>query len=66
MNKSRRVTAEIVRAKREGKGRKKEWMPRGEPIPPNKIHISAKGVYRRKNKNWIDYLQEEEEVEETR
>lgn len=64
MSKSRRVTAEIVRAKREGKGRKKEWMPRGEAIPPNRIHIPLKGVYRRKKRSWTDYLPEDEVEEE--
>jgi hypothetical protein len=50
-----RITAEIVRAKREGKGRRKEWQPRGEPIPPNKVHI-PKTSYSRSLRNWRDYL----------
>lgn len=52
----RRITAEIVRAKQEGKGRRKEWMPRGEPIPPGKVHIPKVSYSRKRIRNWKDYL----------
>lgn len=57
MSKSRRrITAEIVRAKQEGKGRRKEWMPRGEPIPPGKSHIPKTSYNRKRVGNWKDYI----------
>lgn len=60
----RRVTAELIRAKREGKGRKKEWQPRGELIPPNKVHITKTDYKRRKgSNNWKRYLELVEEDE---
>jgi hypothetical protein len=52
----RRITAEIVRAKREGKGRRKEWQPRGELIPPNKVHVPKTSYSRKRINNWKDFL----------
>jgi len=41
------------------KGRKKEWQPRGESIPPNKV-IPKKGSYKRIKFDWEEFLIMEE------
>lgn len=40
---------------RRNKGRKKEWRPRGEPIPQSYAHVPKK-AYKRKKLNWKDLL----------
>jgi len=50
----RQLEAEMKR----NKGRKKEWQPRGELIPPNKTHTPKKGAYKRTKLNWKDLLEE--------
>jgi hypothetical protein len=46
-----------------GKGRKRLWKPRGEPIPGHRIHEPSRP---RRNPNWKDYLSllEEEDLDE--
>jgi hypothetical protein len=41
------------------KGRKKEWQPRGESIPPNKV-IPRKDSYKRIKIDWKEFLIMEE------
>lgn len=40
------------------KGRKKPWKPRGELIPPNRVHTSKNKPYRRVKLNWKELLVE--------
>ncbi len=55
---------DIVREKQYGKGRRREWHPRGSTlIPGHKVHM-PKDAYQRKN-NWKHLLEMEEDDDGT-
>jgi hypothetical protein len=41
-----------------GKGRKNPWQPRGQLIPPNRVHTARNGPYRRDKFDWKELLAE--------
>jgi hypothetical protein len=54
----RGVIKQFEEEMRRDKGRKKEWQPRGELIPPNKTHAPKKGPYKRAKFNWKEFVEE--------
>ena len=53
------ILRHLEKEMKKNKGRKKEWRPRGELIPPNRTHTPKKGAYKRIKLDWKELLEEE-------
>lgn len=56
--KSKSLLKQIAEELKRDKGRKKEWRPRGEPIPQGHPH-KPKNAYKRRKFDWKDLSEED-------